>query len=442
MADVDAFGYGGLEIDTATGTLRCAYELGEYHFEETISVGGGGPLGPAALEAARIAYLLAGVSYYKSAAPPVVDLGETAIDESERRFLRRFYVDGLGEFAYRNGLDLGELVIRGGRARAGQPRAGGALEEPVRPLVPFGGGIDSIVTVEMVKRRYPQAALFVLNRPGDRFAAIEKAAAVTGLPVVRAERELDPLILRSSELGLLNGHVPITGILSAIAVTAAAAGGYDAVVMSNEWSASSGNVVSGGRTINHQWSKSLEFEEGFASVVDRALGGGVRYFSALRPWSELWIAERFSHLDDYHLAFRSCNRAFAMEPSRRLDRWCGTCDKCCFIDLILAPFVPVERLQQIFAGSEPLENHSLMGRFRTLLGLSPDLKPWECVGDVDECRAAAALAYGRGDRAGNPLLRALVAECGASASAPPADLLAPRGRHHVPDAIAPAALVV
>ena len=36
------------------------------------------------------------------------------------------------------------------------------------------------------------AALFVMSRPGDRFAAIERPAAVTGLPVVRAGRRDRP----------------------------------------------------------------------------------------------------------------------------------------------------------------------------------------------------------------------------------------------------------
>ncbi len=66
---------------------------------------------PAAQAAARIVYLLAGVSYYKTAAPPVIDLGDTALTGRERAFLREFYLSGLGEYAYRNGLDLSGLRI-------------------------------------------------------------------------------------------------------------------------------------------------------------------------------------------------------------------------------------------------------------------------------------------------------------------------------------------
>jgi hypothetical protein len=284
--------------------------------------------------------------------------------------------------------------------------------------------------------------LFILSRQGDRFAAIEQAAAVTGLPIVRAERELDPQILRSVELGFRNGHVPITGILSAAAVMTACAHGYDAVVMSNERSASSATIDAGGRPVNHQWSKSWPFEQGFRAVLAGSDASGVCYFSALRPWSELWIAQRFAEHREYHGVFRSCNRAFAVDPSRRLDHWCGVCDKCCFIDLILSPFLPAEALGEVFGGREPLSDPSLAPRFRTLLAISADPKPWECVGDPDECRAAATLAAERQDRSGCSLLHQLIGELGdrahgARASVPA--LLAPDGPHNVPDGFARAA---
>ena len=108
--------------------------------------------------------------------------------------------------------------------------------------------------------------------------------------------------------------------------------------------------------------------------------------------------------------FRSCNRAFHIDPAARLDHWCGRCDKCCFIDLILAPFLPAGDLRQIFGGAEPLADPSLADRFRALLGTSAASKPFECVGDVGECRAAAVLAATRPDRAGTALLQALAAE--------------------------------
>jgi UDP-N-acetyl-alpha-D-muramoyl-L-alanyl-L-glutamate epimerase len=270
---------------------------------------------------------------------------------------------------------------------------------------------------------------------------------VTGLPIVRAGREIDPQLFRSRELGWLNGHVPVTGILSAIAVLAAVLDGRDAVIMSNEWSASIPTLEVDGQPVNHQWSKSEAFEAAFRSVLDETLGGQVSYFSELRPFSELWVARRFAELTQYHDTFRSCNRAFHLDPALRLDHWCGRCDKCCFIDLILSPFLPAAELSKIFGGQEPLDDpdpeDSLAGKFRALLGTEPDSKPFECVGEIGECRAAALIAARRPDRTGTTLLQELAAEVAATPDQPDtAELLRPVGRHFIPERYAPQDLLV
>jgi len=453
------FRYLSYATEPERGTLTCRYELDGREFAERFTL----PAGPrwrseTARAAARLVFLLAGVSYYKTAAPPVIDLGETALTEAELAFLREFYVQGLGEFGYRNNLDLSSLRIQ---ARTRQPQQAVAPEPTGkrRALVPFGGGIDSIVVVERV-RRLADVALFVVNRPADRFAAIEAPAAVTGLPIVRAEREIDPQLLRSAELGFLNGHVPVTGILSAIAVLAAVLEDRDAVVMSNEWSASVPTLEYDGRPVNHQFSKSDIFEAAFRHVLARASADPAvgrdpadpagrdpaagpnpapprlpEYFSWLRNRTELWVGQEFATLEQYHGSFRSCNKAFYSDKARRLDYWCGQCDKCCFIDLILAPFLPAGALRRIFAVTgEPLDNPALAGKFRALLGAGA--KPFECVGEVSECRAAVLLAARRDDRAGHALLQELALEVGAWPDAPSAAdavaMLAPVGESFIP----------
>ena len=424
------FRYGDFDVDRRAGVLRCTYSVGGAEFEETIGVEGGSWSEPGVEEAARLVFLLCGISYYKAFAAPVVDLGAHVVPPAVRTLLRDFYVDGLAEFAYRNGLDPRGVAFVGGRGPIAPARNSTSRLPVQRPLVPFGGGMDSLVTVEIVRRMTPDAALFVVSRPGDRLGAIEVAAAATGLPVVRATRELDPKILRSQELGYLNGHVPVTGILSAIAVLAAIVHGRDAVVMSNEWSASVGNVECDGRTINHQYSKSLAFEGAFRAALAESRGPAPDYFSLLRPFTELWIAREFAHHPQYMKVFRSCNRAFHIDPSRRLDHWCGRCDKCAFIDLILSPFVGHDQLDAVFRGGEPLDNPALLETFRTLVGVNENLKPFECVGDIDECRAAVALASARPDRAGSPVLAGLCVELGPVANVE--RLLAPIGEHFIP----------
>ncbi len=476
---VTRFHYVGYRLDHRTpGRVRlvCHYALDDLPFTEQISFlrpeGTSAPWpavepDDAALHrAAHLLFLLAGISYYKAAAPPVIEVPEPGVTPAERRLIEAFYFDGLGEYAFRNDLDLtGLRIVAPERAPASPPApgppAGPADGRPLdRPLVPFGGGLDSIVTVEGIRPRVSDPALFVVAREGDRFAAIETALAVADLAVIRAERLLDPKILRSRALGYRNGHVPVTGVISAIAVIAALLDGRDAVVMSNEWSASSGNAEHNGRVVNHQWSKSLAFEDLFRAALAEAIpaaaapadgpgaasghgGAAVAYYSWLRPFSELWVANRFLPLERYHLSFRSCNRAFHIDPAHRLDHWCGHCDKCAFIDLILSPFLPRERLEAVFTPApEPLANPELIGPFRALLGLSGEIKPFECVGDVDECRVAIVLAAARPDRQESALVQQLAAETRplipGDVAPFAATLLRPLSEHRIPAAHAPA----
>jgi len=436
-----AFRYEGWAADAEQGTLTCRYSLDGRDFAERVTLAPGPRWHTeAARAAARLVFLLAGVSYYKTAAPLLIDLGDTGLTDTERDFLREFYLQGLGEFGYRNNLDLSGLeVLAPGGTTPPIPRplqAGLAAppDPPGRALVPFGGGIDSIVVVERVRTK-ADVALFVMSGPADRFEAIEAPAAVTGLPVVRAEREIDPHLLRSAELGFRNGHVPVTGILSAIAVLAAVLDDRDTVVMSNEWSASIPTLEYQGRPVNHQYSKSASFEAAFRDVLAESPANLPGYFSWLRDRTELWVGQEFAALERYHGSFRSCNKAFYTDPARRLDHWCGQCDKCCFIDLILAPFLPAAALGQIFAATgEPLRDPSLAGKFRALLGAGT--KPFECVGEVNECRAAVLLAARRDDRKGDRLLRELAEEVAARPDAPTAPdaaaMLAPVGEAFIP----------
>jgi hypothetical protein len=439
----EVFRYESFTTDADSGLLTCRYSLDGRAFSERVSLPPGPRWNtPAAQAAARIVFLLAGVSYYKTAAPAVIEMGDTSLTAAERDFLRDYYLQGLGEYAYRNTLDLTGLHIEAGLTPAGAAPETNAATRPagqLRALVPFGGGIDSIVTVEAV-RKLADVVLFVVSRPGDRFDAIERPASVAGLPVIRAGREIDPQLLRSAELGFLNGHVPVTGILSAIAVLAAVLGDRDAVVMSNEWSASVPTLMWDGRPVNHQYSKSASFEAAFRAILAAEPAGMPEYFSALRDRTELWVAEEFAGLGEYHASFRSCNRAFHLDSKRRLEHWCGQCDKCCFIDLILAPFMPADALRAVFAasggGAEPLGDPALAPKFAALLGSGT--KPFECVGEVSECRAAVLLAARRPDRADCALLQELAAEIAARPDAPTdaeiAAMRRPVGENFIPAA--------
>ncbi|HUX05350.1 MAG TPA: hypothetical protein VMV53_10660 [Acidimicrobiales bacterium] len=386
----ELFRYAGLDVQ---GTILTGhYELDGRQFSERVSFEGVGDLGPAARAVAELWYVIAGLSYYKAGAARRVELGSTRLGPKGRTLLHAALRDGLGEFAYRNDLDLDDVVIAGG---VEVERYSPALD-PNRVLTPFGGGIDSVVTVTRLNERLEQS-LFIVSPSAGRFHSLEATATVTGLPVVRASRTLDEQVLHGDPT-FYNGHVPVTAMVTLLAALAAVASGRGGVVMSNEHSASVPNLYWRDRPVNHQWSKSLDAEVLIGDALGELVGDGLVVASFLRDRSELWVAEAFASEGDYHRVFRSCNRAFAQDNAQRAASWCGECDKCLFIDLVLAPFLARERLREIFGG-EPLAERAREAQLRTLVGLGEQHKPFECVGDPDESavalRAVSALAEWR-----------------------------------------------
>ena len=217
-------------------------------------------------------------------------------------------------------------------------------------LVPVGGGKDSIVALEIVRRSGLDFTLFsVRDNP-----AMQRTAAVAGVEHVVAQRRLPlELLGELNRSGALNGHVPITAIVSCVALLTAALNGYDAVTLANERSASAGNVVYDGIEVNHQFSKSARAEALLRGAVAET-GSPVNVFSLLRPASELGIARTFAGMPQYHAAFTSCNTIFRLDPALRATSWCGNCPKCRFVFLILAPYPGARRaggdLRQADAG--------------------------------------------------------------------------------------------
>jgi len=281
-------------------------------------------------------------------------------------------------------------------------------------LVPIGGGKDSIVTAELLKKAGYDVTLFRIGR----HPLIEQTAKTAGLPLIIVERHLAPELFKLNAEGALNGHVPITAYLSFLSIVIAELYGFHAIVMSNERSANEGNVDYLGEQINHQWSKSLECERLLREYA-KSIGTNVEYFSLLRPLSELSIVKMFSALPQYFSCVTSCNTnwkiASSRLPSSRVpefppspvqgnrgigksgerNRWCGNCPKCAFAFAMFAAFLPKQTLQAIF-GKNFFDEESLQPFFRQLLGLE-GFKPFECVGTPEETKAAFLLAEARGD---------------------------------------------
>ncbi|HXE65827.1 MAG TPA: UDP-N-acetyl-alpha-D-muramoyl-L-alanyl-L-glutamate epimerase [Rhodanobacteraceae bacterium] len=336
----------------------------------------------------RMLHCFAGISYYKAGLPPRIEVETGAPDPATVDLLDALYLHGLGEFAYRNGLDL--------RGRIAFPRGAlsthvtGALGLPRRALVPIGGGKDSLVVVEALKAAGIEAtATWVGASP-----LIAAVAARTGLPMLSIGRELSPVLFEYNRMGAWNGHIPVTAINSAILACAAVLYGFDAIAFANERSASAATLEYEGRQVNHQWSKGWAFEKRLAAWLHSHVAADLDYFSLLRPFSELAVTRAFAKSGAaYFDAFSSCNRNFRILGPKPADRWCGQCPKCHFVFLALAPFLPKPRLLQIF-GRNLLDDEAQAPGFDALIEYH-DHKPFECVGEASEARAAFATLAAR-----------------------------------------------
>jgi UDP-N-acetyl-alpha-D-muramoyl-L-alanyl-L-glutamate epimerase len=350
----------------------------------------------------RLILLLSGVSYYKAFIPKVLTCRAFELDERTAEFLQKFYEKGLAEFAFRNGVSLrGHLRFQSSSAPALTPIT---VDLPRRTFVPVGGGKDSIVTIECLRQGGEPLMLFSL---GDA-EPIAACIAAAKLPFMRVYRRLDAGLLQLNEAGALNGHVPITGILSAIALAGAVMSGCNALAMSNEHSASAPNLSLDGVEINHQYSKSLEYERDFAQYVEDFISPSIRYFSLLRPLSEIEIARRFAKYREYFGVFRSCNTAFRQAREARGRHWCCNCPKCRFVFLALSPFVAKPDLIEIF-GCNLLDDEIQRDGFAELCGLRA-IKPFECVGETHESASVMSYLAGHPDWRDDRVVRRLNGE--------------------------------
>jgi len=402
----------------------------------------------AAFEAALdVLHLVAGVSYYKAGVPAAIDVESTTLDAAEASFYESLYLNGLGEFAYQNKLNLRDRV----RFPARHP---GERRDPIfsraatnlgpglrrddggsrrRTLVPIGGGKDSLVSVEWLKAASePATAVWVGNSP-----LIEACAARTGFPTLNIRRELSPVLFEYNKLGAYNGHIPVTAINSAILVVAAVLYGFDAIAFSNERSASSATLEYNGQPVNHQWSKGWTFERGFHDLLQTRVAADLDYFSLLRPLSELAVAQRFARTTRYDDVFSSCNRNFRILGPKPADRWCGQCPKCHFVFLALAPFMPKPRLLAIF-GRNLLDDIALAPAFDALMEYR-DHKPFECVGEGIESRAAMAALASRAEWQEDAIVARFADEIAPQLDTETlalAPLLEPQGEHLIPPRLA------
>ncbi len=432
--DIDCFHFMGFSFDEQTMTATLRYGLDDsYLFEETLRFPAPStPLSDgqkqALNKALSLLHLFAGISYYKAAIPPDLRFSPLLPDPETAALVETLYRHGLGEFAFRNDIRLHDRI----HFPDGGPTAEGPIElsRTHGVLVPVGGGKDSIVSIETMKAAGQPVTLFSVGQAEPIRQTVERS----GLPWLSAQRQLSPALFELNRQGALNGHVPVTAIVSMIAICTAIIHRQGAVVLSNERSASEGNLqLEDGFVVNHQYSKGLDFEIALARHIKRHVVSNIDYFSLLRPWSELAIARQFSRHQQYHDVFSSCNSNFTINCAAPSSRWCLNCPKCRFVFLALAPFLDKQRMIDIF-GKNLLDDKNQLTGYEALLGIDAH-KPFECVGEEAECAAAFVLLSQQDEWKDDVIVnyfRQRVLPSIDAAEKLPEKYLSAASRHHIP----------
>lgn len=417
-------------LDLATGEILLSYELDGIQFEERVGL----PATDIRLDASRLQavnsaldllHWITAVSYWKAGCPSGIEFAGSLPNSWQAAWLSRLYREGLAEFAWVNDLDPEKWTgFPSGQGHAGEAVATGLAR---RTLVPMGGGKDSLV------------AWSRLQKIGEPTASVQigRSALIAGLGQELPgkhwiiDRKLDPGLELINRKGAWNGHVPVTAINSAILVVAALVLDYDAVAFANERSADEPSRVDRhGRAVNHQFSKSFEFELMLNEWIQRWITPDLRVYSLLRRDRELAICREFAGLVAFHTGFSSCNRNFHLDGPRTR-RWCGQCPKCHFVFLALAPFMAPAGMAVMF-GRDLLAEPDQIEGFAALLALDGN-KPFECVGEADEARAALAALAVDVRWSGHAVVVALQARL-AGISVPDLDALCqPHGPHLIPE---------
>ncbi|MFA6422167.1 MAG: UDP-N-acetylmuramoyl-L-alanine--D-glutamate ligase [Candidatus Buchananbacteria bacterium] len=329
-------------------------------------------------------HLILGISYFKLYCPPEFKM-KYKLNKEGADFWHAVYQKGLGEFLYQNKLD--PKIIPQFPSQKKSEFESVYYQRKSRSLVGIGGGKDSLVVAELMKENKMDFTGWIVETNFDS-QLIKNVISKLDIDSLKIKRLLDRKIFEKHP-DSFNGHIPISAVLAFIGVLTGIIYDYKNIVVSNEYSSNFGNIKYKGLEINHQWSKSAEFEKMFQDYCKKYIAQNVNYFSALRPFYEIRIAELLSKYPKYLSTFSSCNRNFKI--SGHSDKlWCGECPKCIYTFLLLSAFLSKEKLVKIF-GKNLFDDLKLLSLFKDVLGWGK-MKPFDCVGTFDEARAALYLA--------------------------------------------------
>lgn len=323
-------------------------------------------------------------SYWKATISPKILIRAGVLTPEQVLWWEKLHLNGMGQFFYENHID-DFLDSFHWINKSSSPFSKISLDCTQKTnLVLLGGGKDSFVTSQLLTEHQQNIAGFSLNST-PVISRMKQEFCFQNLTI--AERTIDPTLINLNSQGYLNGHTPFSSYLAFAGLLAAYLHGYQSVISSNEASSEEGNTILSGLSINHQYSKTLEFEKDFQSYLSDYFSSQISYFSLLRPLYELQISGIFSLYPKYFSSFRSCN------IGQRSDAWCGNCPKCLSVYLLLSPYLEISQLNSIF-GQDVLTNSKLLPIFQAMVE-NDKARPFECIGTRDETIVAAYLTLNK-----------------------------------------------
>ncbi len=339
-----------------------------------------------------LAFIVAGVSYYKAWPSRRIKIPHYHLDKWQAEFLNNVYQEGLSQFAFENNLKREDLAFFEADIDDQSMKYN---YEGRGVLAMQSGGKDSLLLARLLEKNGTAYGTLYISSTDAAPSVISRLSGDMHI----AKRHVDVSALKDAAAnGAYNGHVPVTFIVGAYALVQAVLLNKSTVLTAIGHEGEEPHAFLDDLPVTHQWSKTWPSEQLFAEYVSRYTSSSIRFGSPLRHYSELHIAEMFvDHAwKDFSMDFSSCNRAnYAQSHDNKQLTWCASCPKCANSYLLFAPFVSRDELAQVF-GHDLFEDESLSETFKGLLGVDGVMKPFECIGEVDELRRAYHMALDRG----------------------------------------------
>lgn len=315
------------------------------------------------------------ISYYKCCCPEKVVIEAGYLNDYDMKWFKKLFYNGLGEFLYKNNISISEDELFDFEIKGKEIKLDDIFYQGYGNLIPVGGGKDSVVSLELLKEYKDDNMCFIINPKGANIEC-SYIAGYEDDSIVKIKRIIDKNLIDLNSRGFLNGHTPFSSVVAFNAYLMAYLTNKKYIVLSNENSANEATVI--GTNVNHQYSKSYEFEKDFYEFTKNNYGIDIKYFSLLRPLKEIQIAMLFSKYTKYHKVFKSCN----LGSKGSTWEWCCKCPKCLFVYIMLAAFLNKEEMVEMF-GKDLLNEVELEKDFIELIG-EGETKPFECVGSISE----------------------------------------------------------